>query len=102
MARSNSGAGMELCAQQAGQTTSLSARIAAMLEYHSCSQSLHLHGQRPSSSNMDCLRVRALRETLLASPRSGFEAQVGAFHKESKDYLDLAAVGCTMCYVQRK
>src|SRR5262245_60023797 len=43
---------MTLRASQAGQDASLSARMAAMLEYHSCSQCSHLQGQRPSSSNM--------------------------------------------------
>jgi hypothetical protein len=48
---------MEFGAPQAGHITSPSARMAAMLEYHSCSQALHLQGQSPSSLNMACLHV---------------------------------------------
>jgi hypothetical protein len=48
---------MGLRAPQAEQATDASARMAAMLEYHSCRHALHLQGQRPSSSNMAVLRL---------------------------------------------
>jgi len=77
---------MGLWAEQWGQITRQSARIAAMLEYHSCPQASHLQGQRPSSSNM--AHLRALRDRLDTSGRDTMEIRASAhLHSDSNWFV---------------
>jgi len=70
---------MMLRTAQAGQRASSSARIPAMLEYHSCSHCPHLQGQRPSSSNMPFLRAEGNGGRIDRS-RCGAKLRVHAIH----------------------